>query len=126
MKVCAHVLTPSVARWIAGLCTALFVASAPSTARAAGVVGTGIADTCTDAALNTALAGGGLVTFDCGGPVTIDISTGTGNKMIAADTTIDGGGLITISGGNLVGVFSVNSGVKFTVKNLYNRRRQRR
>ena len=40
-------------------------------------------------------------------------------KTIAADTTIDGGGLITISGGNSVRVFSVvDSGVKFTVENL--------
>ena len=86
---------------------------------AAGVVGTGTAASCTDAALNAALAGGGLVTFDCGpAPVTIDISTGTGTKTIAADTTIDGGGLITISGGNSVGVFCVNAGVKFTVQNL--------
>ena len=70
------------------------------------MVGTGTAASCTDAALNAALAGGGLVTFDCGGPATIDISTGTGTKTIAADTTIDGGGLITISGGNTVRVFS--------------------
>ena len=71
------------------------------------MVGTGTAASCTDAALNAALAGGGLVTFNCGSaPVTIDISTGTGTKTIAADTTIDGGGLITISGGNSVGVFS--------------------
>ena len=103
-----QILSPSVARGVAVLCTAVFVASTPSTAPAAGVVGTGTAASCTDAALDAALAGGGLVTFDCGGPATIDISTGTGTKTIAADTTIDGGGLITISGGNRVGVFVVN------------------
>jgi hypothetical protein len=86
---------------------------------AAGIVGTGTAATCTDAALNTALDGGGLLTFNCGtAPVTIDISTGTDTKTISADTTIDGGSLITISGGHSVGVFSVNTGVKFTVQNL--------
>jgi hypothetical protein len=91
----------------------------PIPALAAGVVGTGTASSCTDAALNTALAGGGLVTFNCGSaPATIDISTGTGTKTIAADTTIDGGSLITISGGHSVGVFSVNTGVTFTVQNL--------
>jgi hypothetical protein len=64
------------------------------------VVGTGTATSCTDEALNAALAGGGLVTFNCGpAPVTIDISTGTGTKRIATDTTIDGAGLVTISGG---------------------------
>jgi hypothetical protein len=99
---------------------ALAALAGPRAALAAGVVGTGSAASCTDGALNTALAGGGLVTFNCGGGlVTIDISTGTGIKTIGAATTIDGGSLITISGGNSVGVFSVvNTGVKFTVQNL--------
>ena len=91
-------------------------------AQAAGVVGTGTPASCTDAALNTALTGGGLVTFDCGvGAVSIDISPGaggTGTKTISSDTTIDGGGVITISGGHSVRVFSVNIGVTFTVQNL--------
>src|ERR1041385_5296359 len=78
------------------------IATSPA-AWAAGVVGSGTAGSCTDAALDTALAGGGLVTFDCGtDPVTIDITSGTGTKAISADTTIDGGGLVTISGGNSV------------------------
>jgi len=73
---------------------------------AARVVGTGTAASCTDAALDAALApGGGLVTFDCGSaPATIDISTGTGTKY-TNDATIDGGGLITISGGHRTRVF---------------------
>ena len=73
------------------------------------VVGVGSAASCTDAALNAALTRGGLVTFNCGGPATIDISSGTGTKIIAADTMVDGGGLITLSGGNTVGVFRVNA-----------------
>jgi predicted outer membrane repeat protein len=98
---------------------ALLPAFTPRAALASGVVGTGSAASCTDAVLNTALTGGGLVTFNCGSAaVTIDISSGTGTKTISADTTIDGGSLITISGGNSVGVFSVNTGVKFTVQNL--------
>ncbi|HUI27756.1 MAG TPA: hypothetical protein VL403_16860, partial [Candidatus Kryptonia bacterium] len=88
-------------------------------ALAGGVVGTGDAGSCTDAALNTALAGRGLVTFNCGSaPAIIDISIGTGTKTISADTTIDGGSLITISGGKSVAVFRVNDGVTFTVQNL--------
>ena len=87
-------------------------------ALAGGVVGTGTAASCTDGALDHALTGGGTVTFNCGGPATIDISTGTGTKTIGANTTIDGGGLITISGGDSVGVFRVNSGITFTVNNL--------
>ena len=55
------------------------------------------------------------MTFNCGGAATITV---TSTKTISADTTIDGGSLITISGGNSVGVFSVNTGVKFTVQNL--------
>jgi hypothetical protein len=97
------------------VCSVVFCAERT---RAAGVVGTGTSESCTDAALDAALSGGGLVTFNCGGPTTIDISTGTGTKTIAADTTIDGGGLITISGGDSVQVFAVNSGVDFTVRNV--------
>jgi hypothetical protein len=83
------------------------------------VVGTG-SGTCTESALNACLPGGGsfdgTVTFNCGAsPVTITV---TSTKTISADTTIDGGSLITISGGHSVGVFSVNTGVKFTVQNL--------
>ena len=112
-------LSPSVASAVAVLCAAVFVAGAPFSAWAAGVVGTGTPDSCTDAALNAALAGGGLVTFDCGpDPVSIDISTGTGTKIIETPTTIDGGGHITISGGHTVRVFSVNNGINFTVENL--------
>jgi hypothetical protein len=99
---------------------ALGIVGAVTTA-AACVVGTGSSASCTDAALNACLPGGakfdGLVTFNCGGPATIDISTGTGTKTISANTTIDGGGLVTISGGNAVQVFVV-SGVTFTVRNL--------
>ena len=103
------------------LCAVVFATGAPSTVRAAGVVGTGTAASCTDAALNAALAGGGVVTFDCGGPATIDISPGaggSGTKTVATDTTVDGGGLITLSGGNSVSVFMVNLPVTFSVQNL--------
>ena len=79
-----------------------------------------VVGTCTESALDACLPGGGsfdgTVTFNCGPiPVTITV---TSTKTISADTTIDGGGVITISGGNSVGVFSVNTGVKFTVQNL--------
>jgi hypothetical protein len=82
-------------------------------------VGTGTDASCTQSALNACLPGGtsfdGTVTFNCGGAATIIV---TSTKTISADTAIDGGSLITISGGNSVGVFSVNTGVKFTVQNL--------
>ena len=45
-------------------------------AAAADVVGMGSPGDCTEAALKTALAGGGLVTFSCGaGPVTITLGS---------------------------------------------------
>lgn len=98
------------------------VLSLPSSVRAAGVVGNGNAASCTDAALNAALAGGGLVTFNCGpDDVTIDVSPaagGTGTKMISRDTTIDGAGRIVISGGGAVLVFSVARAVTFAVESL--------
>jgi cysteine-rich repeat protein len=83
---------------------------------AEAVVGTGTPQSCTEAALDAALAGGRAVTFNCGAePVTITI---TSTKTIAADTTIDGGGSITISGGDAVGVFAVNAGITFDARNL--------
>lgn len=52
---------------------------------AGGVVGSGTPASCTDAALTTALAGGGAVTFNCGpNPATILL---TNQKSIAAPTT---------------------------------------
>ena len=82
---------------------------------AGGVVGTGTPESCTEAALDSALVGGGLVTFNCGlEPVTITITSTT---TIAQDTTIDGGGRMTISGGGTVGVFAVTR-ASFPVLNL--------
>jgi hypothetical protein len=83
------------------------------------VVGTGSPDSCTNAALDAALQGGGLVTFNCGGPATIDITTDTADgERITADTIIDGGGVITISGGDVRRVFSVYD-ADFTLRNLF-------
>ena len=45
------------------------------TVRAAGVVGTGTAASCTEAAFANALSGGGTVTFNCGGAATITLTT---------------------------------------------------
>lgn len=107
-------------RW-ASICVVVGVAilplcfSYPRAATAAGVVGRGTPASCTEAALDAALAGGGLVTFNCGSDsVTITI---TSTKMIAQDTTIDGGGRITISGGGAVRVFTSDR-ASFAVVNL--------
>jgi len=90
----------------------------PAAARAC-LVGTGTAASCTGAKLDTCLPGGGgfdgTVTFSCGGSASITV---TGTKDISAPTTIDGGGVVTISGGNSVQVFTVDSGIAFTLQNL--------
>jgi len=95
----------------------LFTLIGPGKVYAAGVVGTGTPASCDEAALDTALAGGGTVTFDCGASdATITV---TNTKMISADTTIDGGNFITISGGDTVRVFEVaSSGVALDLDNL--------
>lgn len=81
---------------------------------AAGAVGTGTAGSCTEAAFDTAFAGGGTITFNCGpAPVTI---TFLGTKIPSAATTIDGGGLITLSGGDAVPLFS--TGYDLTLSNI--------
>jgi hypothetical protein len=47
----------------------------PRPARADAVVGTGTADSCTEAALDAALATGGNITFNCGGAATITVTS---------------------------------------------------
>jgi predicted outer membrane repeat protein len=77
-----------------------------SVAYAAGVVGTGSAASCTEAAFNKALAGGGTITFNCGAAAaTINITT---EKTIAANTSIDGAGRITLNAGGRTRIFFVN------------------
>ena len=107
-------------RFVLILALLVFATFAATSSTLACVVGTGTSASCTEAALDACLPGGGsfdgTVTFACGGAATITV---TSAKTISADTTIDGGSVITISGsGNAVGVLSVNSGVTFTVENL--------
>lgn len=77
-----------------------------------GVVGNGTAGSCTEAALETALSGGGLVTFNCGGPKTIVL---TSQKTITADTIINGVGVIKLSGGGTTRLFDVQNGAHLTI-----------
>jgi len=114
----------------------LCLVGVPPRARAGGVVGNGTPSSCTDAALGAALAGGGAVVFNCGpSPFTLPV---TQSREIAADTFIDGGGLVTLdaAGGfvltvdpyvdltianlainNSVGAIMANTGGKLTVSN---------
>jgi hypothetical protein len=71
------------------------------------VVGTGTAASCTEQALVAAVATGGIVTFDCGAaPVTITV---TAEVPVSEDTTIDGGKLVTLSGGKSTRILHIKS-----------------
>lgn len=108
-------------------CTASLWAAAE--AHAGGVVGSGAPGSCTEAALQAALAGGGLVTFNCGpDPVTITLSS---SLAISKTTEIDGGGpaqggKVTLSGGGSARILffdvsylnSASAPVTLTLRNL--------
>jgi hypothetical protein len=85
------------------------------------VVGSGTPASCTDAALGAAIAAGGVVTFDCGpDPVTIRVSSA---KPVMEDTVVDGGGRVTLDGGDSNRIFTVPSSFErgwptLTVQNL--------
>ena len=88
----------------------------PLPVRAAGVVGLGTAASCNESVLANALFNGGNITFNCGpSPVTITV---TGEKVISDTTTIDGGGLVTISGGGTTRIFRTENQAVFSVLNL--------
>jgi hypothetical protein len=98
--------------------------SSPQPVLADAVVGTGTPSSCTEAALNVALgcgptgncSGGGNVTFNCGAsPVTITV---TSARVMTGQTSIDGGGLVTLSGGSVTPLFSVSPGATCTLANL--------
>ena len=81
----------------------------------AHVVGTGTSASCTKAALDAAVAAGGLVTFNCGGgPVSI-----VDNLTITQNTTLDGTGQqVTLNGNQQGTVVTVSGGVTVTLTAL--------
>src|SRR5262245_43150569 len=90
----------SIARFLIACALAVTLLGAPGAqpVRAGGVVGNGTPASCTEAAFDAALTTGGTITFNCGpAPFAIPI---TSRKSINADTTIDGGGKITLDGLN--------------------------
>ncbi len=90
----------------------------PAVVSAAGVVGNGTPGSCTEAALNAALVGGGTVTFNCGGsPVVIPI---TAQKVVSAATTVDGGNadLVILDAGGVTRHFTTAQNIPLTVRNL--------
>lgn len=93
----------------------LMIAAPFDTVHAAGVVGDGTPGSCTEAALTAALSGGGVVSFNCGGPQTILI---TSQKTISQDTLIQGGGVITITGGLATSLFHVVAPATLTLEDI--------
>jgi predicted outer membrane repeat protein len=67
-----------------------------------------------DVEFTTALGGGGSVTFNCG-TATITLAS---TKTITQNTTIDGGNVITLSGGGVRRLLIVNSGATLTLMNI--------
>src|SRR5438105_3781684 len=92
----------------------LFYLSQP--ARASGVVGNGTPQSCTEAAFDAALHGGGDISFDCG-PLPYSLTL-TGFKLITLDTQIDGAGLISITAVENSRMFSITTGAALTLTNL--------
>ncbi|MFM2415750.1 MAG: hypothetical protein RL385_473 [Pseudomonadota bacterium] len=85
-------------------------ASLADVSKPSSVVGIGSAASCTYERLKLAVAKGGVITFDCGDdPVTIAV-TATLDLPTDRSTVIDGGGKVTLDGGDAVRVLHWNSG----------------
>ena len=82
---------------------------AVSTARPSHVIGTGTPASCTSAAVVQAVAMGGIITFNCGpAPVTITM-TATANIVAGSQVVIDGGGMVTLSGGGRIRILDMDT-----------------
>jgi hypothetical protein len=92
-------------------------AAIPAEARAADtshptrVIGNGTAASCTSAAVVSAVAKGGIITFACGpAPVTIAMTaTAKVRNNTGAKIVLDGGGLVTLSGGGKRRILYMNT-----------------
>jgi len=74
------------------------------------VIGTGTPASCTGAAFVAAVAQGGVITFDCGAdPVTITLNETAKVFNDKGNVTIDGGGKVTLSGGDSVRILYMNT-----------------
>jgi len=75
------------------------------------IIGTGTPESCTAADFLAAVAKGGVITFNSGNkPVTITLTkTAKVFNDAATDIVIDGGGLVTLSGGGAVRILYMNT-----------------
>jgi hypothetical protein len=80
------------------------------TAHPARVIGTGTAASCTSAAVVSAVAAGGITTFNCGAdPVTIVMTATAKVHNDTGRTVLDGGGKVTLSGGGARRILYMNT-----------------
>jgi hypothetical protein len=86
-----------------------------SAAPADSVVGNGTPLSCNESNFDAALAGGGTITFDCGGPLTIQL---TSPASVTTDTTIDGGSAITLTGSLATQLLIVGTGTSLLLENI--------
>lgn len=74
------------------------------------VVGNGSPASCTSAAVVAAVAGGGVIVFDCGpAPVTIEMQATAKVFNNRPSIVLDGGGLVTLSGGDRRRILYLNT-----------------
>jgi hypothetical protein len=93
-----------------GACLVPAQAQPVDTSQPTTVVGTGTPASCTSAAVLAAVAQGGKVTFNCGAaPVTITLADTAKVFNNRPDLVLDGGGLITLSGGGVRRVLYQNT-----------------
>jgi hypothetical protein len=78
------------------------------TSRPDRVVGDGSAASCTEAALQSAVAAGGVITFACGDAA--HAITVTAPLRATVETVLDGGGLVTLDGGGATRILELDSG----------------
>jgi hypothetical protein len=79
-------------------------------------VGDGTAASCTAGALQAAASAGGTIVFNCGAdPVTITV---TSTIMFTKETVLDGGGKVTLSGGNAARILYLDSNYNATTPRL--------
>jgi hypothetical protein len=93
------------------LCSVPAAAQALDSTAPDRMVGNGTPESCTGAAFVAAVAAGGVITFDCGpDPVTITLTeTAKVYNDTGPEIVIDGGGLVTLSGGNQRRILYMNT-----------------
>ncbi|OIP37032.1 MAG: hypothetical protein AUK47_14255 [Deltaproteobacteria bacterium CG2_30_63_29] len=103
------------AGYAAGGCAVPTGATAEDVSSPTRTVGTGSPASCTSEAFVSAVAGGGVITFNCGpDPVTITLNETAkivNNTGVGPDSkiVIDGGGLVTLSGGGAHRILYMNT-----------------